>query len=250
MKKYLPYIAGILWLVALLQFTFSSVADRETSSQEENQIGAAAVQAASGEEGLAESACIVSFNGILLKPLETEEEQKKLLTELACSLGMLVTEEEIIVTESAGGEIVSLERQAAGGDVRIRILLGEYVTMELTMEGDLDLGLAYRERLAEAASAQSVNGTAYVTFEGIYTRKLSYEEKCSIQEELFSELSVTPMGGTTERYLFCKYGYTGELGDYVLNNGLKTNLNMAFADLSEEDATCIYIGIPYLRENF
>lgn len=271
MKKYLPYIAGVLWLVALLQFVYSSSADREAASQgrdgseaeevsAETSFGASVIRAAAGEDGFSKSTCTVTFSGRVNDYLLVSE-REELLSALAGELGITDCTE-MTTTETDEGSITAFYREAVDGVVRFQFISQEqdvwhdvfrvdsYVTMTLVMDGDLTCALDYRDRFAEIAEEYDLLGTAFASFYGEYSRTLTYEEKCAIQEAVFTAAEATEMGGTRERYLFYEYGYTLEIDDYIMTNGLRTNFNLAFTDLEERGVSSIYIGVPYLNEDF
>ena len=190
----------------------------------------------------------------------SEEDEKNLLQFISSEIGLVkdckITKEKdvnAITTKNKSDQaetIIKLLRNKEGkadGTNQIR----RYITVDLTIYGDVDSILSYKKRAEKIAlKIDSREYESQVTFTGTYNGKLDAAQKDKITDQFMRNLQANVVVQNKEEELYTVYGYTGLIGDYIKSEGKKINVNLAFTYDEEQNKTKLYVATPILNQDY
>lgn len=157
---------------------------------------------------------------------------------------------------------VSLTKNAKRADTLIKITtverstgtnkvtLSQYLYVKIEFEEAPDSAAYYKEKLEGILGDMEYDGDVSVNYTGKCAGKLSAEEKNDITTDIMESLHARITDRVCADDIFSVYGYSEYVGDCVMADGKRTNLNLAFSYDEEENATMLHISAPIITADY
>ncbi|MBO5509921.1 MAG: YwmB family TATA-box binding protein [Lachnospiraceae bacterium] len=238
------YLIALVFGAAMLQLYFNSKINHEKNMVAE----AMAIE----EDELGEGS--VTAYGYYGNEAMTEEKRTIIVTKLANELG--ITEGyEISTRETEDGRLTALTKKGEQADTRVKVISlnsGEnYLYTELILKGVAGRSAyQYKEKLSEMYADLGISASSNLYLMSQRKGELTDEEKQKLTEDFLDSLDAQSVKKLTFDGVDMTYGYSKGIDEYVLQDGLKVNVNIAFSYDESEDITYIHRGIPFVDRSF
>lgn len=249
-KKVVFGLVGLLWLLALLQMSGSA------KNQDENK-----VISAFSRVDYSESRCTLEISSSAGSGYYLAGEREELLKSFAADLGITMGYELSEVRD--GGRLeTSLKKDGKNGSTTLRFVSVEdregehdvevenYFYAKLTIYQNLDSALPYKKLMEDLLSEYRLAGRVTLELTGICDSRLDLAAKDVITDEMMKKMGAKVQEGHRTDELYTVYGYTENVKDYVLINGRRVNINIAFSYDELTGRTFIYLGCPILLNDY
>lgn len=144
-------------------------------------------------------------------------------------------------------EIISLEKQIEEKETKVK----QYILIDLGIYSNCESILKYKNLLEKAV--ENVNAVSYqsaVKINGVYTGRLTLEEKNKITNDLLDNLQAESVSENRKDELFTVSGYTGLIPEYIMQESRKTNINIVMNYDESKDKTNICLASPILNGDY
>lgn len=143
-------------------------------------------------------------------------------------------------------KITTVKRQVSNS----MITLSQYLYVRLEFEGSPESAAYYKEKLDTILKEKGYNESSSVNYTGKCRGELTNEEKNKIVSGIIRSLNGKEVDRVCTNEIFTVYGYSEYIADEIKVDGRKTNFNMAFSYIEEEDSTLLHVSAPIITADY
>lgn len=249
--KVIGYVVGILWLVVAVQVIVNH------SFKDENKMLDAFTNTKS--QVIKSQLKVVGQYGVRYL---TEEDKETMIKFVAGKIGL---EADTPIEKAQGTKTLTytLQKKGTYADSNIEFIsvdtenkskameTKQYLMVTLTIYEQLNNILNYKNMVEDALDELQLDSyDTAIFFEGCYDGQLSLEKRNEIVEEVMQQLQGRIVIDHRADELFTVYCYTPLVEEYIVSNGEKVNINLAFHYNEEANQTRVYMASPILNEEY
>lgn len=196
--------------------------------------------------------------GLLSQSFSDLEEMKKESKRITDALGIY----EIDHTEEKDSETfreftVIRASQNAKTTVKLETIKYEeqnsastYVVIDMILYGQYNSIPYLKEEIDSIFSENNIKPTTNITIAGTLKDVLSKEEKEKIAKNIMKDIGAKIEETYETDEIYSVYGYTRLIDDWLISNGKKINVNLAFHYNEYEGSTYLYLATPVITVDY
>lgn len=201
-----------------------------------------------------EADCSLEALGQLNTGRMTQRDKEELLTKVAGELG-IEAGYQLISSAESGKESAVLTMNGKNGDTMISLITDtetgkNYFTLRIDFPKLSEPALLFKGRVEAVMKKYKISGSVVAELYGKLPGALNDEDKKALAARFFDGVAARIGMEKEIEKSYTVYGYTREIGDYILTEYGRINLNFALSYNELEDKTEVYLGIPVLKRDY
>ncbi len=238
MKKRWIIALVLLWILAAGQLA-------DGHEKEEERVVEVFSQMGTGEQ-----TGVVEYYGVYKEEYLPLEKRELFLKKRAEELGI---REPVTITRSyeEKREETKLIKKGENAETILRMITTkeekkeeQHLILKMTLNGDMKLALAYRNKLDELLKPYTRNSRSSANIITAYPGKLTLEQRNKLADRLLEEMGASTVSEHREMDLYTIYAYTPWLSDYEMMDQEAVNVNLAMYYSDTKDQTFVYGAVP------
>ncbi|NLK98529.1 MAG: hypothetical protein GX272_10710 [Epulopiscium sp.] len=125
-----------------------------------------------------------------------------------------------------------------------------YVIIDIILYGQYDSIPYLKEELDSIFAENNMKPTTNITIAGTLRGDLSKEEKEKIAKNIMKDIGAKIEETYETEEIYSVYGYTRLIDDWLVSNGKKINVNLAFHYNEYEGNTYLYLATPVITVDY
>lgn len=250
-------VLAIVWVMAFIQLLYAWGKGRDKEAD---------IVTAFASGDYVSTVGTISAYANMGKEYMSDEEKKKVIDEIAASIGIEgqidieTVREEKSENESVISSSFSRKSSNAVTDISIvtiehklqdnTINLEQYMLADISINNSVESAVYYDGKVRDAFEDMGVSADVTLSLKGCVEGALSNSEKNRICEDIIEKLDGKVVIGSRSNEIYSVYAYTEKISDYVLNGTTKSNVNIAITYDSDKDVTWIYMATPIIGESY
>lgn len=233
-------------------FTFTALGGYQKEPKAE--FNPTMIVAAFRDLNVGETDCRLEALGQLEAGGMSQRGKEELLTKFAGDLG-IESGYQLVSSSESGKARTDLIMDGKNGSTMISLITEiesgkNYFTLKIDFPKLSEPALSFKERVEAGMKKYKITGSVTAELYGRLPGVLSLDERESLAMRFFEGLGAKICVSKEIEKSYTVYGYTREIGDYILTEYGRINLNFAISYHELEDKTEVYLGIPILRSDY
>lgn len=250
MRKIFLAFVTVLWILAGIQIVVNVNKENEQKLVE-----------AFSQMNYTDAQSKVEVCGDFEKEYMTQEEQEKLLVEIANEIG-INKNYEITSSQEQNRKEITFYKKAAKATTMMKIVTVEnevednliqteqYLILELSMQDSVEGAVLYKQNIEKILKKYPINCDYTIDFDGSFDGNIELDEKNKIADQLLHEIDAKVVSENRKDELYTVYAYTDLIGDYKLVESKRINVNVVMNYDESKDITHIHVVTPVMDEEY
>ena len=125
-----------------------------------------------------------------------------------------------------------------------------YAIIDIILYGQYDSIPSLKEEIDLIFAENNIDPTTNITITGTLNQKLTKEQKQSLSKKMMREIGSNIEEVYETEKIYSVYGYTRLIDDWLMSNGKKMNVNLAFRYNEYEQKTYLYLATPVITVEY
>ncbi|MFP4697368.1 MAG: YwmB family TATA-box binding protein [Eubacteriales bacterium] len=203
----------------------------------------------------------VSVWGIYNKTYMTKEDKQNALEKLAKQIPIKSPYEFSEIDEGVFQE-VKLSKESKNARTSIKIVSMEkpveenilevenYIIMDISLTKDIDSVIHYKNIIRDILNVEGIDSHISVDIIGEKKGRVSSETRKELTDELMDSINAKKQEEFITDDIYSIYGYAPYIDEYIVSNGKKINVDVAFTFNEKEDKTILHLASPIISVGY
>lgn len=125
-----------------------------------------------------------------------------------------------------------------------------YVVIDIILYGQYNSIPYLKEEIDSIFAENNIKPTTNITIAGTLRGTLNKEQKQKIAKSMMKDIGAKIEETYETEEIYSVYGYTRLISDWLISNGKKINVNLAFHYNEYEDNTYLYLATPVITVDY